>query len=170
MSQRLPLNRSLSQDEPVPLRFLIALFLTAMTTLMLELGLTRVFDIILTPNMAYMVIACTLLSFGLAGIYSTLRPLPAGTDTGRHLAGVAVLLALATVALRPALNLLPFDYERLLKQPFTQLMAFTGMYLTMIVPFFSRGSSSPCCFPGMRRRFGACTAGTCPAPRSAVWP
>ena len=51
-----------------------ALFCIAAATLMLELLLTRVFDVILTPNLAYMVIACALFSFGLAGVYVTLRP------------------------------------------------------------------------------------------------
>ena len=46
----------------------LALFFIAAATLMLELLLTRVFDVILTPNMAYMVIACALFSFGLAGV------------------------------------------------------------------------------------------------------
>ena len=45
-----------------------ALFCIAAATLMLELLLTRVFDVILTPNLAYMVIACALFSFGLAGV------------------------------------------------------------------------------------------------------
>src|SRR6187397_2053604 len=52
----------------------LALFFMAAATLMLELVLTRVFDVILNPNMAYMVIACALFSFGLAGVYVTLQP------------------------------------------------------------------------------------------------
>jgi spermidine synthase len=122
-----------------PLRIAVALFLTALTTLMLELALTRVFDVVLTPNMAYMVIACTLFSFGLAGIYATLRPLPAHVDVHRRLGQLSMGLAVATLALRPALNVLPFDYDLLPRQPLTQLAAFAGMYLAMVVPFFLSG-------------------------------
>lgn len=132
-------NPSMPQVAKPPLRVAFALFLTAMTTLMLELGLTRVFDVVLTPNMAYMVIACTLFSFGLAGIYATLRPLPADADVNRHLCRVSLLLALATLVLRPLLNVLPFDYDALARQPVTQLAAFAGMYLAMVVPFFLSG-------------------------------
>ena len=57
------------------LRISAGLFLISLTTLMMELLLTRVFDVILYPNMAYMVITCALFSFGLAGIYLSLRPL-----------------------------------------------------------------------------------------------
>ena len=58
----------------------LALFLVAATTLILELLLTRAFDVILTPNLAYMVIACAMFSFGLAGIYIAVRPISEGTD------------------------------------------------------------------------------------------
>ena len=122
-----------------PLRIAFALFLTAMTTLMLELGLTRVFDVVLTPNMAYMVIACTLFSFGLAGIYATLRPLPAEVDVHRRLSHISLALAVVTLALRPVLNLLPFDYDALAREPLIQLAAFAGMYLAMVLPFFLAG-------------------------------
>ena len=66
---RPPLSRGHDMSGALGLRIPFALFLTALTTLMLELALTRVFDVILTPNMAYMVIACTLFSFGLKGTY-----------------------------------------------------------------------------------------------------
>lgn len=122
-----------------PLRIAFALFLTAMTTLMLELALTRVFDVVLTPNMAYMVIACTLFSFGLAGIYATLRPLPVTVDVNHRLGQISLALAVATLVLRPLLNVLPFDYDALVHEPVTQLAAFAAMYLAMVVPFFLSG-------------------------------
>ncbi|MGE0384264.1 MAG: hypothetical protein AB7Q97_05995 [Gammaproteobacteria bacterium] len=126
-------------QSPPPLRIALALSLTALTTLAQELALTRVFDVVLTPNMAYMVIACTLFSFGLGGIWSTLRPLPQTADPSRVLARITVALAVATLALRPVLNALPFDYEALPRQPLLQFASFTGMYLAMVVPFFLSG-------------------------------
>ncbi len=39
---------------------------------MTELVLTRVFDVLLTTNMAYMIITCAMFSFSLAGVYASL--------------------------------------------------------------------------------------------------
>jgi hypothetical protein len=112
-----------------------ALFCIAAATLMLELLLTRVFDVILTPNLAYMVIACALFSFGLAGVYVTLRP---ARDTA-HLPLLCALFGVASLALLPVLNALPFDYERFGDQPIVQLVSFAVMYLALVVPFFLSG-------------------------------
>jgi spermidine synthase len=117
----------------------LALFLLAATTLMLELLLTRVFDVILTPNMAYMVISCAMFAFGLAGIFVALRPSILDPPVDGPLARIACLFALATLALLPLFNLLPFDYERIPDHPVTQLFLFAGMYLALVVPFFLSG-------------------------------
>jgi spermidine synthase len=116
----------------------LALFFIAAATLMLELSLTRVFDVILTPNMAYMVIACALFSFGFAGVTVTLQP-ARFANPARWLPMLAVVFAASTVALRPALNLLPFDYEAVSAHPMLQLLAFSGMYVALVVPFFVAG-------------------------------
>lgn len=88
------------------------IFLMAMTTLMMEVVLTRVFDVILSRGMAYMVITCTMLCFGLSGIYAALRPFPDAAVRGA-LATLAAGFALASLALRPTLIILPFDYDLL---------------------------------------------------------
>ena len=51
-----------------------AVFSLAFCTLMLEVLLMRVFDVILFDNISYMIISCALFSFGLAGVYATLKP------------------------------------------------------------------------------------------------
>ena len=112
-----------------------ALFCIAAATLMLELLLTRVFDVILTPNLAYMVIACALFSFGLAGVYVTLRP----PKDAAHLPALCALFGLASLALLPILNWLPFDYEQLGARPLVQVVSFAAMYLALVVPFFLSG-------------------------------
>jgi spermidine synthase len=117
----------------------LALFFIAAATLMLELVLTRVFDVILNPNMAYMVIACALFSFGMAGVCVTLRPDWFGRLSAHWPSGMAVLFAAATLALRPALNALPFDYEAVSEQPIRQLLAFSAMYVVLVAPFFFSG-------------------------------
>ena len=42
--------------------------------LLLELVLIRVFDVLWYPNMAYMIITLAVFSFGLAGVYLSIRP------------------------------------------------------------------------------------------------
>src|SRR5947208_6058036 len=106
----------------------LSLFFIAAATLMLELLLTRVFDVILTPNMAYMVIACALFSFGLAGVCVALQPGRFSRVNDAWLSMLAVLFAVSTLALRPTLNYLPFDYEAISEHPIQQLFAFAGMY------------------------------------------
>jgi spermidine synthase len=117
----------------------LALFLIAAGTLMLELLLTRVFDVILTPNLAYMVIACALLSFGLSGVYVALNPRRVSTASDRLIAALSLAFAIATLLVMPVLNALPFDYEAVPDRPVTQLLAFSAMYLTLVVPFFLAG-------------------------------
>lgn len=117
----------------------LALFLIAAATLMLELLLTRVFDVILTPNMAYMIIACAMFSFGLAGVYVALTPSLATTPVQPRLSAFALLAAVSTLALLPILNWLPFDVDVIGEQPLTQALAFGAMYLALVVPFFFAG-------------------------------
>jgi spermidine synthase len=117
----------------------LSLFLLAATTLMLELLLTRVFDVILTPNMAYMVISCAMFSFGLAGIYVTVRPSALDQPVEARLSRVSLLFAVATLAILPLFNALPFDYEQIPSHPLAQTFFFAGMYLALVVPFFLSG-------------------------------
>ena len=49
-------------------RISLGLLLIAMTTLMVELALVRVFDVIWNANMAYMIITMVMFCFGLSGV------------------------------------------------------------------------------------------------------
>jgi spermidine synthase len=109
-----------------------------LTTLLLELVLARVFDVILIPNMAYVVITCAVFAYGLAGLYAAVRP-RVPLDDGRRLPKLAALTALATILLLPIVNLLPFDFEAIPDAPLKQLVAFGLIYLALVVPFFLSG-------------------------------
>jgi len=111
----------------------------ALTTLMLELNLVRVFDVIWYSNMAYMVITLAMFCFGLSGIYSSLRPLRKETDVNAYLAKCAFLFALSSLAILPALNWIPFDFNLLYTMPVKGAMLFLVMYLFLIIPFFLAG-------------------------------
>lgn len=55
-------------------RTFAGLFLITLTTLLLELTLIRVLDVLWYPNFAYMIITMAMLAFGLAGVYTSIRP------------------------------------------------------------------------------------------------
>ena len=57
-------------------RIFATIFAVSLVTLMTELLLTRIFDYVLGPNMAYMIITCAMFSFGLSGIWGTLYRVP----------------------------------------------------------------------------------------------
>lgn len=111
----------------------------ALTTLMLELNLVRVFDVIWYSNMAYMVITLAMFCFGMSGIYSSLRPLKEGADVNGYLAKLAFLFALFSLAILPALNWVPFDFNVLYTSPVKGSLLFLVMYLFLIIPFFLAG-------------------------------
>ncbi len=120
-------------------RIYLPVAMVAMVTLMAELLLTRVFDVMLAPNMAYLVITMALLAFGIAGVIGALWPAICDDHPRRRLAWLAVALGGALLLLRPVMNLLPFDYELLTSEPLRQLIAFAGMYIMLALPFFLAG-------------------------------
>jgi hypothetical protein len=89
----------------------IGIFLVAFTTLLTELVLTRVFDVVLSPNLAYMVITLALFSFGLAGVYSTLKPVGPDKDINGLLVKYSILYALCLILIRFVFNIAPFNYD-----------------------------------------------------------
>jgi hypothetical protein len=123
-----------------------------MAGLISELLLTRVFDVILTPNMAYLIITCAMFAIGLSGIFVTLRPLSGTATVRRRLALVALALAVTLLALLPLLNLLPFDFDRIGDEPARQMLAFLAMYFVLILPFFLVGLVFATVFSTQARR------------------
>ena len=123
----------------VMFRIAVGIGLIAFNTLLVELLLTRVFDVILYPNIGYMIITSALFAFGLAGIYTTLRPLPAAGAVPHRLWRLSVGLAASLLVIRPALNAIPFHYDAIAGQPVFQLVCFLGVYLLVTLPFFLTG-------------------------------
>ena len=115
-------------------RIRVGIFLVAVLTLVLELALTRAFDVILLPSLAYMIITAALFAFGLAGIFGTLVRVDE-----RALPGTALSLVVSILVLIPALNLIPFNYEEIPVHPLVQALSFGAMYLLLLIPFFLSG-------------------------------
>ena len=117
----------------------IGLFLIAAATLMLEVVLIRVFDVILSSNLGYMVITCAMFAFGLAGVYGAVKPFSDRENVSRFLFIVAVGCGIAILFIVPGMNFLPFNYEEIAASPFIQSGSFLGMYAVLIIPFFLTG-------------------------------
>ncbi len=120
-------------------RLSFGLMLIALSTLVLELMLTRVFDVTLTPNLSYFVVSLAVFSFGLAGIYATLRPVPVEGEIRGRLVGCSVGFAVAILLLHPIINALELDYTHVGKAPVATLGSFAILYVTLLVPFFLAG-------------------------------
>jgi spermidine synthase len=120
-------------------RLSFGVMLVALSTLVLELMLTRVFDVTLTPNLSYFVVSLAVFSFGLAGIYATLRPVPVEEEIRGRLVGCAVGFAGAILLLQPIINALPLNYLFIVRAPVTTLLSFGALYLALLVPFFLAG-------------------------------
>jgi hypothetical protein len=116
-------------------RLSFGVLLIALSTLILELMLTRVFDVTLTPNLSYFVVSLAIFSFGVAGLLATLWPLDPQKDIRGVLVTCCAGFTIAVLLLNPIINALPLDYHRIVKAPLTTVAAFCALYLTLLVPF-----------------------------------
>ncbi|MFT5136394.1 MAG: spermidine synthase [Arenicella sp.] len=118
----------------------LGVFFIALASLLLELVLLRVFDVLWYPNMSYMVITLAVFSFGLAGVYLSLRPITLSDKTWRIMAGLTVVMAVCVLFLRPAIDALPFNYHMLTGDQTTKTaINFVLLYVVICVPFFLTG-------------------------------
>ncbi len=115
----------------------IGIGIIAFTTIMLELALIRVFDVILDPSIGYMVVTIAMFSLGLGGIYTYIfRTERINTD--HSLPVLTIAYGLSTVMVLFFLNNLPFSLD--FKGGFlVQLFAWVGMYIAIFIPFFIAG-------------------------------
>jgi len=110
----------------------------AFAVLMLELALIRVMDVILAPNTGYMALTSAMFALGLGGIYLYLFQ----WKHGKNLKKVA-FLSLAFAVIVPLVsvwfNWLPFSLTINSDNLLQQILAWTGMYLGLTLPFFIAG-------------------------------
>jgi spermidine synthase len=121
------------------LRIACGLAIVAAATLMLELLLIRAFDAMMNGEMSHLIITCAMFSFGLSGVYASLRPLPPGTDPARYITKLALGLGVFTLLLMPLFDLNPFNYSELTNHMAEQVVYFGLMYITLMIPFFLAG-------------------------------
>ncbi len=106
---------------------------------MLEILLTRIFDVILAPNISYMIITNALFAIGGAGVYGSLFPSGESERARSLIALYAIVAAIAIVAILPMTWASWFDPSQLFKSPLRQLAAFFLLYITVLLPFFFLG-------------------------------
>ena len=104
------------------------------STIVVELSLTRIFDVMLSPSLSYLIVSTAVLGFGLAGLWSALRPTrrPALSQLGLGY-GLTVPLLL------PLLNALPLNPYWLAERPLSIVLSFGVLVLALLVPFFLAG-------------------------------
>jgi spermidine synthase len=117
----------------------LGIFLIALDVLMVELTLIRVFDILWYPNMAYLIITLAMFSFGLAGVYSAIRPTREDAEINNRIAVLSALLGIFTLLLLPVLNHFPFDFKDIGTNSSGALGSFLVIYLFITLPFFLGG-------------------------------
>jgi spermidine synthase len=117
----------------------VGVFLVASATLMVEVLLIRVFDVILNQHIGYVVITCAMFALGLSGVFCAIRPLREGDDPGSRAGWLAVAFAVSLLLLRPAINFIPSLYKPLESEALRYLVAFPTIYLTLLLPFFLSG-------------------------------
>jgi hypothetical protein len=113
-------------------RLYAALFLLSLTSLAVEMLLTRVFDVILWPNLSFLIISGAIFGLGVGGLYEILRRTTAvPAPPSRPALGFAL-----TVWSVPALlNVLPFSVDRINVDPLAQVLWFLLLYLVLLAPF-----------------------------------
>ncbi len=129
----------LPKPEPSTRRVSCGVLLIALAALIVELMLTRGFDVVLVPNISYFIVSVAIFGFGLAGLYATLRPVRKAADIGQLLAVGCIAFAAAAVLLLPVVDALPLNFNAIGHHPFATIGAFCALYVAVIAPFFCAG-------------------------------
>ncbi len=116
----------------------LGIFLTAMSTLLLEFTLTRVLSVSLWYHFAFMIISIALLGFGISGVIlfrsKSLEKIP----TGKLLSILGIIYGFSVIACFILMNKIPFDPFSLM----TDSMQFVYLplyYLLITIPFLFAG-------------------------------
>jgi len=110
----------------------------AFAVLMLELSLIRVMDVILAPNTGYMALTSAMFALGLGGIYLYLFQWKPGKNL-KKVAFLSLMFAVIVPLVSVWFNWLPFSLTISSDNLSQQVLAWTGMYLGLTLPFFIAG-------------------------------
>ncbi|MBX7042040.1 MAG: hypothetical protein K1X85_03965 [Ignavibacteria bacterium] len=114
------------------------IFVTAMSTLLLEFTLTRVLSVSLWYHFAFMIISIALLGFGISGVVLFRSKRLAKIPSGKLLSVLGVIYGFSVIAGFILFNRIPFDPFSLLSDP-VQFVYLPLYYLLITIPFFFAG-------------------------------
>lgn len=123
-------------STPVPRSVYLWVFGVGTTTLLLELLLIRIFDVIVGPTAAYSILTLALLGGSLSGAWMALRP-----STSRPQDSIRLSLFFPAVVLLvyAVLQFVPFAVDDAAKRPLFQLTSLTIAVIALSAPFFVSG-------------------------------
>ena len=116
----------------------LGIALISFAVLTVELSLIRVMDVILAPSTGYMVLTSAMFALGLGGIYLYVFPIKTKKVLPR-IALLAVIFSITAPLIIPLFNILPFSMEITKENQVIQILAWSAMYFTLIVPFMVIG-------------------------------
>jgi hypothetical protein len=123
-----------------------AIFLVGLGGIILEIGLTRIFSIILWHHFAFFSIATALLGLGASGVYLSFNPEIGGRNLYRNLYKFPWLVSLSIIVMFFALTRLGLDVRKL-GNP-AHLLRFALFYLLLTLPFFFGGCAASLAMSG----------------------
>ncbi len=122
-------------------RQLVGVFLTSLSTLTLEVVLTRLFSVTMWYHFAFLAISLALMGSAVAGVVLYFFPAVAKPEQARRWIGLAALGLALSVPLTFLLYLnIPFQVNiRRLSLSFNQVLWLALIYLDLTIPFFLSG-------------------------------
>lgn len=115
----------------------IGIGIIAFATLLLELAMIRAFDVILDPSMGYMIVTIAMFALGLGGIFVYIFKIDR-FHAKTILPILTLCYALSIVLMLYIHDALPFNLQ-FSGNLLVQICAWSGMYLTVVFPFFLSG-------------------------------
>ena len=98
----------------------------------------RIMEVILAPNTGYMALTSAMFALGLGGIYLYLFPINS-QDLKRVLGRLAIGFSILAPLVIVVFNSLPFGFEINQQNILVQILCWLGMYLALVLPFFTAG-------------------------------
>ncbi len=117
----------------------LGVFFIAMTTLLFELNLVKIYDTLWSSNLSYLVISLAMFALGLAGVYTTLFPINVTREKSHSLTWLAVLFAITILGTFVVLDTFRFNFGLLKGAPYLAIRNVLLSIAYITLPFFLSG-------------------------------
>jgi hypothetical protein len=116
----------------------IGVFIISLSTLMIEISLTRIFSVMIWHHFAFMVISIAMLGFGASGSFLTIFRISRKWDVNRVCMLLSCLFSIGAVIALVIVGSISFDPFQLLDEPIN-ILKMVCIYALFVVPFFLSG-------------------------------